>query len=207
MDKNNVKLNGTPAERLNKCRKAAHLTQAELSRLSGYSIQHISRIENGKQRLTYDTAQELCKHLNVTTDYLLCRTAVSIDTLNNTIGTSSEGYNDYVASLLLLSGIGADYDKLFKTPFGLASRLYANLSPFDDEFAELINRYKSKDVAISIASDSNLNRKTIEVSQYSLLVFISDILKYIDYRSSEFIRCTGNKPFREAIFQPPSLDE
>lgn len=207
MDKNNVKLNGTPAERLTKSRKAAHLTQAELSRLSGYSIQHISRIENGKQRLTYDTAQELCKHLNVTPDYLLCKTVVNIETLENALYSSSDSYNDDVMSILHLSGISVDFDKLFKSPFGLVSRLNATLSPFDEEFVDLVNRYKSKVVTISIAADSNLNRKTIEVSQYSLITFISDVLRYIDYRSSEFIRCTGNKPFSEAIFQPPSLNE
>lgn len=55
-------------------RKELKIKQAELAELLDISNNHMSSIENGRQKPSLDTFIEICKHLNVTPDYLLLGT-------------------------------------------------------------------------------------------------------------------------------------
>lgn len=199
MENNNVILNGTPAKRLIECRKAANLTQAKLADLSGYSIQHISRIENNKQRLTYDTALELCKHLNTTPDYLLCNSPAKNNTdnyLSKLCLDISDDLNLLVRLLLNSCQIFVNESEL--SSIGVSSLLNSVMrgSVFDPK-VNILDTYKNKTISISVPIDSNLNQKNIIVSQYSLIVFISDIIRYAHLRSIDFFEFIGCESLKE----------
>lgn len=70
--KNDQNLNYEQGKRLRECRKACSMTQEELAEKTGYSIQHISKTENGKQRINADSARIYSKILKVRIEYLLC---------------------------------------------------------------------------------------------------------------------------------------
>ncbi len=52
-------------------RKELHLKQAELAEKLDISNNHMSSIENGRQKPSLDTFIHICNSLNVTPDYLL----------------------------------------------------------------------------------------------------------------------------------------
>lgn len=52
-------------------RKELRMKQAELAEALDISNNHMSSIENGKQKPSLDTFIGICNHLNVTPDYLL----------------------------------------------------------------------------------------------------------------------------------------
>ena len=52
-------------------RKELHIKQAELAETLEISNNHMSSIENGRQKPSLDTFIRLCDYLNVTPDYLL----------------------------------------------------------------------------------------------------------------------------------------
>lgn len=52
-------------------RRELKIKQAELAEMLDISNNHMSGIENGKQKPSLDTFVDLCRHLNVTPDYLL----------------------------------------------------------------------------------------------------------------------------------------
>ncbi|MEI3159716.1 MAG: helix-turn-helix transcriptional regulator [Monoglobus pectinilyticus] len=64
-DENNLKNVGS---RIQKCRKAAGLTQRQLSDITGISENHISRIEQGYHNPRFDMVIQIAKALNVPTD-------------------------------------------------------------------------------------------------------------------------------------------
>lgn len=55
-------------------RKELKIKQAELAELLEISNNHMSSIENGRQKPSLDTFVEICKFLKVTPDYLLLGT-------------------------------------------------------------------------------------------------------------------------------------
>lgn len=55
-------------------RKELKIKQSELAEALEISNNHISSIENGRQKPSLDTFIEICRHLNVTPDYLLLGT-------------------------------------------------------------------------------------------------------------------------------------
>lgn len=58
-------------KRIKTRRKELHIKQAELAETLEISNNHMSSIENGKQKPSLDTFIRLCDCLNVTPDYLL----------------------------------------------------------------------------------------------------------------------------------------
>ena len=56
---------------LKAARRAAKMTQAELSQLVGVSVTAISLFENGKINPTLKTLRALCTVLNASADYLV----------------------------------------------------------------------------------------------------------------------------------------
>lgn len=52
-------------------RKELRMKQAELAEVLDISNNHMSSIENGRQKPSLDTFIGICNHLNVTPDYLL----------------------------------------------------------------------------------------------------------------------------------------
>lgn len=58
--------------RLKESREEKHITQEKLSKLSGYTKNHISYVENGKRGLTIEAARIYSKILGVRENYLLC---------------------------------------------------------------------------------------------------------------------------------------
>lgn len=65
------KLNTTTGERLRECRKALYQTLEQLAEASGYSVQHIIRIEKDRQRMTLEAAEIFSSVLHVRKEYLL----------------------------------------------------------------------------------------------------------------------------------------
>lgn len=57
--------------RIKNRRKEMHITQEKLAEMLGVSNNHISSIENAKQRPSLESFLLICKGLNVTPDYLL----------------------------------------------------------------------------------------------------------------------------------------
>ena len=55
-------------------RKELKIKQAELAETLDISNNHMSSIENGRQKPSLDTFVGICKHLNVSPDYLLLGT-------------------------------------------------------------------------------------------------------------------------------------
>lgn len=58
-------------ERIKTRRKELHLKQSELAEMINISNNHMSSIENGRQKPSLDTFIHLCKYLDITPDYLL----------------------------------------------------------------------------------------------------------------------------------------
>lgn len=58
-------------ERIRSKRLALHLTQAQLSEKIGISDNHMSEIERGNDRLSYDKLLRLCEIFDCSTDYIL----------------------------------------------------------------------------------------------------------------------------------------
>lgn len=52
-------------------RKELHLTQEQIAEKMGVSLQTISCIELGKKAVRPENLANLCRHLNVTSDYIL----------------------------------------------------------------------------------------------------------------------------------------
>lgn len=52
-------------------RKELHIKQAEFAEMLNISNNHMSSIENGRQKPSLDTFIKICNLLNVTPDYLL----------------------------------------------------------------------------------------------------------------------------------------
>ncbi|MBP2657459.1 MAG: Helix-turn-helix domain [Firmicutes bacterium] len=69
------KLNTITGERLKECRKALHQTLEQLAETSGYSVQHLIRIEKGRQRMTLEAAEMFASALHVRKEYLLNKDA------------------------------------------------------------------------------------------------------------------------------------
>jgi transcriptional regulator with XRE-family HTH domain len=65
------KLNTITGERLRTCRKASNQTLEQLAEVSGYSVQHLIRIEKGRQRMTLEAAEIFASALHVRKEYLL----------------------------------------------------------------------------------------------------------------------------------------
>lgn len=65
------KLNIITGQRLRSCRKASNQTLEQLAEASGYSVQHLIRIEKGRQRMTLEAAEMFASALHVRKEYLL----------------------------------------------------------------------------------------------------------------------------------------
>lgn len=74
MDEKTKELNKKIGNRLKYERKRKGITQERFAELSNYSIQHISYIENGSRKMTFDAAASFSNILGVTIDYLMCKT-------------------------------------------------------------------------------------------------------------------------------------
>lgn len=59
-------------------RKELRIKQAELAEALDISNNHMSSIENGKQKPSLDIFVGICKHLDVTPDYLLLLSLIHI---------------------------------------------------------------------------------------------------------------------------------
>lgn len=68
-------LNTITGKRLKECRKALHQTLEQLAETSGYSVQHLIRIEKGRQRMTLEAAEMFAAALHVRKEYLLNKDA------------------------------------------------------------------------------------------------------------------------------------
>jgi len=72
-------LPGTPNERIGDLRTSKGISQIELSKMIGLAPSQLSRIENGEtQRISSDILIKLAKALNVSTDYILGFTTISV---------------------------------------------------------------------------------------------------------------------------------
>lgn len=58
-------------QRIKLRRKELKIKQKEMAKYLGISNNHISSIENGRQKPSFDTFINICKKLEVTPDYLL----------------------------------------------------------------------------------------------------------------------------------------
>ena len=67
-------LNKKQGDRLRHERKRKNMTQEQLAELSHYSIQHISYLENGSRKMSYESASAFADILGITADYLMCKT-------------------------------------------------------------------------------------------------------------------------------------
>lgn len=68
-------LNTITGKRLRTCRKASNQTLEQLAETSGYSVQHLIRIEKGRQRMTLEAAEMLASALHIRKEYLLNKDA------------------------------------------------------------------------------------------------------------------------------------
>ena len=59
-------------QRIAQRRKELHLTQEQLAEKMGVSLQTVSCIELGKKAIRPENLVNLCFHLDVTTDFILC---------------------------------------------------------------------------------------------------------------------------------------
>ncbi len=66
-------------ERIRKKRLDLHMTQEQLSERIGTSSKHLSEVERGNDRLSYDKLLRLCEALDCTTDYILKGTSSTAD--------------------------------------------------------------------------------------------------------------------------------
>lgn len=66
-----MSLNPEKGKRLKEARENAHLTQAQLGKIVGYTPQFISALENGKKNLSFEAAHHFSKALNVRPEWLL----------------------------------------------------------------------------------------------------------------------------------------
>ena len=58
-------------QRMKQKRKEMHLTQSKLAELLGISNNHVSSIENGREKPSIDLLYKICDMINTTPDYLL----------------------------------------------------------------------------------------------------------------------------------------
>lgn len=65
-------LNKMRGLRLKECREQKNITQEKLGSETGYSVQTISYVENGKRRMSTDSARIWGNYLGVRMEYLLC---------------------------------------------------------------------------------------------------------------------------------------
>ena len=59
-------------QRIAQRRKELHFTQEQVAEKMGVSLQTVSCIELGKKAIRPENLVNLCFHLDVTTDYILC---------------------------------------------------------------------------------------------------------------------------------------
>jgi len=72
-------LPGTPNERIGDLRTSKGISQIELSKMIGLAPSQLGRIEKGEtQRISSDILIKLAKALNVSTDYILWLTTISV---------------------------------------------------------------------------------------------------------------------------------
>lgn len=107
-DKEMSTSNGFIGKRIANARKAAGLTQAELSEKIGISEKYLSRIESGKQVPSVVIVARICDVLCVSADKLLSlnQTKVSNNSLHNEIvGFSIEKQNQIIEIIKIIKKI------------------------------------------------------------------------------------------------------
>lgn len=184
--KNDEKLTCKPSDRLIECRKALHLTQKELAQMSGYTVQHLSRIERGKQRLTLETAENLSKCLNVSSQYLLG----NINLKNNFINTYLDflfehrnNLNGILSNFLAVHGIYIEEDLsdiLSAESFSDSIRYFSRnpiLNP-DNSSRTIKVRF--------IKPDSFGEFEYFDVPAYKISLLLSDIMRISGYFAHDF---------------------
>lgn len=99
--KNSDKIKGM---RLKKCRVMRGLTQEKLAEILDLTVEYISKLERGKRRIGEKIAEELADALQVSVEYLLCRTDLVGGSENyKPIDFDEYGNTDYFFLLYLLS--------------------------------------------------------------------------------------------------------
>lgn len=191
MDQKNIILNGTTGKRLTECRKAANMTQRELAEKSGYTIQHISRIENDNQKLTFETAEKLAKYLNVSSYYLLCKTDMKggIE-LDYGLKNPKPALQRFFRIAIEL-GIYINIDNIDIKDLSLIawhSELWAMDNPYGKKRFQklLIDAYKDDTISIGLNINANLDRENFEIPIITLIQLIGDCHSLLRKQSDLF---------------------
>lgn len=157
-------------KRLKECRKEKGMTQEQLAKDVGYTVQAINYIENGKRRLSTDSAFLLSKALDIRYQYLLCED--DYKTLKNMYSESIEfdmrektfenaiAEQGYLPMAVLGEPLGTVYDELYE---------------------EADTLYEVKKYIILTAEETY-----VECSEKEYNTLIDEIYDYIGFRLKKF---------------------
>lgn len=108
-------LPGTVNERIGDLRTSRGLQQKELAEMIGVSASQLSRIENGETtNINSETIAKLARALNVSTDYILGLTTISVP---KSYDISELGLSEGTVKNLLMLNIGGA-TPILKPPIG-----------------------------------------------------------------------------------------
>lgn len=174
--KSGKELNKMRGQRLSECRKDLHLSQELLAEKTGYSIQTISYIENGKRGMTTDTARIFAKALNTRAEYLLCdddhKTVLHLYRHASTATRLEHNIMDVITELGYL-------------PIEVEGDVIAHVSPSDtDNEDEIIDECDIIKIEKHIIATPENNLITCSEKEYRNLV--EDIYDYIKMRLKQF---------------------
>lgn len=168
--KSNDELNKRRGKRLSECRKDLHLSQELLAEKTGYSIQTISYIENGKRGMSTDAARLFAKHLNVRMEYLLCE-----DNYKNTL----ELYNSSVESDRQISNIEQAIVEIGYLPVAVEGNAIASI--FDP-----VMEYECDIMAIEKYIVATPDNRLFTCSEKKYKDLVEDIYDFIKMKMKRF---------------------
>lgn len=174
--KNNDVLNKQRGQRLSECRKQTHLSQEQLSDKTGYSIQTISYIENGKRGMSTDAARIFSNALNVRMEYLLCDDECKTELhLFKQTKRASEMEQEIMD---MITGLGY-------LPMSVEGDVIAHISPSDaDEEHEVLEEYDI--VKIEKIIIATPEQKIITCAEKEYRDLIDDIYDFVNLRMEQF---------------------
>lgn len=173
--------------RLRECRKESGKTLEQLAEATDYSVQHLIRIEKGRQRLTLEAAEKLSSSLGVRKEYLLSRDPYKRieDRIKNDITAENE-ITDALFSLLKAMGYSFKGQEIIFKDIA-TSELY-NLKDCEDVPDELEEINYIGDINGYVVFEEKGKTKALKsedfISQYPVHGILDSIrleLTYYDY--------------------------
>lgn len=173
-------------QRLAECRKTKGISQEKLGEMIGSNPKYLSKIEQGKQRLTLDMAQRIAEQLNVRSDYLLGKNEFAThddELIHNACRMAEENtaLNEFIESFKYT------FTEVSFDPYSFPFSLQVKTS---DTPEEVMNKFQKRKNKVLLPSPSyvkmtNENNISVKIKYEQMCELFDDIHDYAYHRLSK----------------------